>query len=248
MNTNGKYPLRIVVSDASGNKTDFDMTIKVNDSVPPGPDTSERVKFGDFVESHKGDKKLFGIDISSWQGEVDFEKVRDAGCEFVMIRLGYSSDGEVTIDSKFDENIAGARAAGLKIGVYLYSYDNNEEDVRASAEQLLEKLDGAELDLPVAFDWEDFTHFQTYGMSFDDLNGLYDVFEKEIRLAGYNCMLYGSMNYLEKVWKDTDKRPIWVASYGKHSGYEGPRVMWQAANTGRIDGISGDVDIDLMYQ
>jgi GH25 family lysozyme M1 (1,4-beta-N-acetylmuramidase) len=247
MNKNGKYPLDITVSDSSGNKTKCTMTIEVADSVPPGPDTAERIQFGDFVSDHKGDKKAFGIDVSSWQGDIDFEKVKDAGCEFVVIRIGYSADGKVTIDSKYDDNMRKAKKAGLKVGVYMYSYDNNEAAVRASAQEVLEKLDGIELDMPIAFDWEDFTHFQSYEMSFSNLNMLYDVFAEEVRKAGYTCMLYSSKKYLELVWDKTDKRIIWVARYGDKSGYDGPRIMWQASNIGRIDGIGGDVDLDIMY-
>ncbi len=247
MNTNGKYPLRITVKDASGNKEEFTMTVKVRDSVPPGPDTSKRTQFADFVSEYKGGKKSCGIDISSWQGDVDFGKVKEAGCEFVMIRIGYSSEGEVTIDSKFDDNFKGARDAGLKVGVYLSSYDNNVEAVRASAEQVAEKLGGAVLDLPVAFDWEDFVHYQSYGISFAELNGLYDVFEKEMKTAGYSCMLYSSRDKLDEVWKVTDRSPVWVANYAKKRGYKGPCIMWQACSTGRIQGISGDVDFDILY-
>ena len=165
-----------------------------------------------------------------------------------MIRIGYSSEGEVTEDGKFSQNIARAREAGLKVGIYLYSYDNNEEDVRASAHWITDKLAGAKLDLPVVFDWEDFGHFQVYGMSLNELNGLYDVFADEISSAGYDCMLYGSKTYLEKIWHYTDVRPVWLAHYAVSTDYKDPYRMWQASSTGRIPGIDGYVDMDILFE
>jgi len=85
-------------------------------------------------------------------------------------------------------------------------------------------------------------------MSFADLYRLYDAFADEISKAGYEPMLYGSKLYLEEVWEDTDKRPVWLAHYADRTNYKGPYRIWQAANTGRIKGISGDVDLDIMYE
>ena len=85
-------------------------------------------------------------------------------------------------------------------------------------------------------------------MSFADLNKLYDAFADELAGKGYDCMLYGNKNSLENIWKDTDTRPVWLAHYTDKTDYEGPYRMWQASCTGRIDGIDGDVDMDIMYR
>lgn len=243
----GEYPLRAVITDSSGNSTKADIRVVVEESVPESSDDAERTEFGDFRAEHKGDGRSFGIDVSTWQGGVDFDAVKKAGCEFVMIRIGYSSDGNFIMDSRFQRNIENAQAAGLKVGIYLYTSDNSESDIRASAGWVADKLKGAKLDLPVAFDWEDFSHFQQYKMSFADLNRLYDAFEEEITGSGYDCMLYGSRNYLEKVWTDTEKRPVWLAHYTDKTDYEGPYRMWQASCTGSISGIDGDVDMDILF-
>ena len=275
MQTNGSYPLHVTVTDASGNSVDWKLTVKVADSVPAYTDNSPRTAFGDFASAHKGDGRAFGIDVSVWQGDIDWEKVRAAGCDFAFIRIGYSSEGEVTEDSKFAQNLKGAQAAGVKTGVYLYSSDNNEEDVRKSVRWVKEHLGGAQLDLPVVFDWEDFGRFQNYEMSFADLNALYDAFADELAngtapavegdaeedaeaadatdastgdaAPSYNAMLYSSKNPLEKVWEETDTRPIWLAHYTDKTDYKGPYKVWQASCTGRIDGIGGDVDMDILY-
>lgn len=248
MNTNGSYPLHVTVTDASGNSIDWDVTVQVADTVPVYTDTSARTQFGDFAAKYADEDRSFGIDVSTWQGDIDFEAVKKAGCDFVIIRIGYSIDGEVTIDDKFDQNFERAKAAGLRVGIYLYSYDNSEEKVRASADWIIEKLGGETLDLPIAFDWEDFGCFQTYKMSFTDLNNLYLDFEDQLSTAGYECMLYGSLNYLEKVWEHTEETEVWLAHYTDETDYEKSYMIWQQSSTGNIDGINGDVDFDIMYE
>ena len=244
---NGSYPLHITVTDASGNSIDWDATIVVADSLPSYSDSSEKYPFSSFKKTYAADGRHFGIDVSSWQSDIDFNKVKAAGCEFAVIRAGYSIDGFVEIDSKFKQNLKRAKEAGVPIGLYLYSYDNTEEKARSSARWLIDQLGGEKIDYPVAFDWEDFGQFQTYKMSFIGLNKMYDAFADELESAGYDCMLYGSKNYLEKIWTDTDTRPIWLAHYTDQTDYKGPYRIWQASSSGRIDGIDGAVDMNIMY-
>ena len=243
----GTYPLHVTVTDASGNSIDWDLNVEVAENVPGYDIDTEKMPFEDFISDHRSEGKAFGIDVSEWQNGIDFEKVKAAGCEYVIIRIGYSRDGELTVDSRFEENFRNAREAGLKIGAYVYCSDNSEEKVRDTAKQAVEMLGGEPLDLPIAFDWEDFSHFQTYKMSFYGLNRLYDAFTEEISVAGYECMLYGSKIFLENIWEKTDERPVWLAHYTGSTDYKGKYVMWQASCTGRINGISGDVDMDILY-
>ena len=247
MEKSGKYPLHVKVTDASGNVTEWDLNVEVVDEIPTSDYTADRTDFADFVSEHKGEDRAFGIDVSAWQDEIDFRAAKKAGCEFVIIRIGYTSDEEVKIDKTFSRNLQGAKAAGLKVGVYLYSTDTTEDQVRKSADWIIDTLDGANLDFPVAFDWEDFDDFQDYGISLHELNKLYDAFADELSQAGYGCMLYSSKNYLEKVWDKTDVRPVWLAHYTEKTDYEGPYMLWQASCTGKISGIDGDVDMDILY-
>ncbi len=247
MKKNGRYPLHVTVTDASGNKTEWDMYVDVADNVPAYNDNFPRTSFSDFMKKHKGKGRSFGIDVSTWQGDVDFKSVKSAGCDFVIIRVGYSADGKVNIDSKFEQNYKKAKEAGLRRGLYLYSYDNTEEKAQASADWIIKKLAGDRPELPIAFDWEDFGRFQAYDMNFATLNRMYDVFENELSKAGYESMLYGSKNFLEKVWEDTDQRPVWLAHYTEKTDYKGPYNIWQASCTGRINGIDGDVDMDIKF-
>ena len=148
MEENGSYPLHATVTDASGNKADRKLTVEVVDAVPQYEDDRERTSFADFVQAHKGEGKAFGIDVSEWQGDIDFEKVKKAGCEFVIIRIGYNLDGEFNYDSKFEYNLKAAREAGLKVGLYMFSYDNSADTLKAATNTIVEKLAGEELDLP----------------------------------------------------------------------------------------------------
>ena len=247
MEENGKYPLHVKVTDSSGNTTEWDLNVEVTDELPAYEDTTERTEFADFASAHKGKDRSFGIDVSAWQDEIDFKAVKEAGCEFAIIRIGYTGDGDIDIDKRFSRNFEGAKAAGLKTGIYLYSTDTTEEQVRQAADWIIEKLEGENLDFPVAFDWEDFDDFQDYGISLHELNKLYDAFADELSQAGYGCMLYGSKNYLEKVWDKTDTRSVWLAHYTEKTDYEGPYMLWQASCTGRISGIDGAVDMDILY-
>ena len=131
--------------------------------------------------------------------------------------------------------------------MYLYTTDTTEEQVRQAADWIIETLGSENLDFPVAFDWEDFDDFQDYGISLHEVNKLYDAFADELSQAGYGCMLYGSKNYLEKVWEKTDIRPVWLAHYTEKTDYEGPHMLLQASCTGKISGIDGDVDMDILY-
>ena len=244
---NGDYPLHVTVTDASGNSTEWDLTVSVIDEIPEVTYETESTEFADFVSDNKGKGKSFGIDISAWQNEVDFKALKKAGCEFVIIRIGYTYEKELNIDKRFRQNLEGARAAGLKTGIYYYSTDNTEEEVRYAASWIKDTLAGYSPDLPVAFDWEDFECYQNYGMSLYELNKLYDAFADELGKSGYGCMLYGSKVYLEKIWEKTDVRPVWLAHYTEKTDYKGPFMLWQASSTGRISGIDGDVDMDILY-
>lgn len=246
----GNYSITATVTDSSGNQTSWDMNVVVLSEIPaPTPSEisdSDGTPFADFMDTYSGDNRKFGIDVSAWQGDIDFNAVKEAGCEFVIIRMGYFYD-EINIDDWYAENIRKAREAGLKVGVYFYTTANSAEDVRELAKYISEQLDGQELDFPVAFDWEEFTTFQQYGMSTHFLNELFNLFAIEMENYGYSAMLYGSRNVLNDVWTNEYNHPVWLAHYTDETDYNGDYFMWQASSTGRIDGIDGYVDMNILY-
>lgn len=245
--TIGDYPLTAYATDSSGNVASWDVTISVVDSIPTPPDDRERMDFSDFAYIYGG-LGLPGIDVSTWQGNIDWNAVRDAGCQFAIIRMGYSYDS-IVMDDCFYANIEGARAAGIDISVYFYTTANSENEIREQAKWIADNLNGAELDLPVGFDWEEFGSFQKYGMSIKQINDLYSLFADEMAGYGYDTMLYSSKNFLNNIWNEHSKSisPVWLAHYVEETDYEGDHSIWQQSNCGRIPGISGDVDMNIMY-
>ncbi|MBR6325924.1 MAG: glycoside hydrolase family 25 [Lachnospiraceae bacterium] len=242
----GEYPLTIRLTDDAGHTTSKEMKVRVVTELSPGPDR-EREAFSDFAAAYKTDETDIGIDISRWQGDVDFEKVKAAGCEFVYMRIGGLDDGELYTDRYFSANLAGAKAAGLKIGIYWHAEEGSAEEVRKSVAYLMKVLDGQALDFPIAYDWEDYKNFERYGMNLADLNNCLKVFETAVEENGYAACLYGSKNFQENVWTCPKKLPVWLAHYTKSTSYAGDYFMWQHSCTGRIDGIDGDVDLDVYY-
>ena len=246
--TVGAYPITAIATDSSGNAVSWDVTIFVLNEVPAPVDNNPRVNYGDFIARYDGGNVRFGIDVSAWQTNVDFNAVRDAGCSFVIMRIGYYYS-EIKMDDYFRQNIENATAAGLDVGVYIYTTDNTEEGVREHARWIVEQLGGRKLGFPVAFDWEEFGHFQKYGMSIRDLNDIYAAFADELAKNGYSTMLYSSKNFLNNFWSEKTKalHPVWLAHFVDETDYDGEYAIWQASAYGHIPGITGDVDMDIQY-
>lgn len=245
--TIGIYPVFATVTDSSGNKTSWELKVEVVDELPNYDDTSDRLSFDKLMEDYSGEGRCFGIDVSKWQGDIDFKKVKEAGCSFVIMRIGSYYD-EYTLDSSFEQNYKGATEAGLNVGVYFYTTANTEEEIINNVKWINKTLDGDKVNLPIVFDWESFSNFQKYEMSIHDLNRFYLLFASELEKYGYDAMLYSSKNYLNNFWYDfSDEHPIWLAHYTSETDYEGNYDMWQMSCTGRIDGIGGDVDFNILY-
>lgn len=250
-NTVGRYDIEIVVTDVSGNSTNYDVTLNVVDEIRNnnngGGGTTSRLQFSDALERYGSENLELGIDVSEWQGDVDYEAVKEAGATFVMMRIGVVLDSgeEPALDGQFLDNIKSAKEAGLKVGVYLYSKALSKEEAIEEARWVLKQLDGESLDLPIVFDWEIWGNWNSYHMSFHDLNEMAHLFIETVEDEGYEGMLYGSKFYLENFWEDGEFENIWLAHYASNTSYEG-YMMWQFSNVGRINGIYGDVDLNVM--
>ena len=246
--TEGAYPIKATLTDSSGNSFSWDLTVYVGID-PPVQDTmtGDGMSFDEFRSAYAGDNRAFGIDVSQWQAGIDFNAVKEAGCEFVIMRIGYGDSDSYSLDSRYMENMAGATAAGIPVGIYFYSEDNDPDDVRDHARWIAGLLAGQKLDFPIAFDWEDFEHFQSYGMSIDDLNELYEAFADELSLYGLDTMLYSSKNFLEFFWTNDYHRPVWLAHYVDQTDYAGEYKIWQRCY-GKIAGINADTDFNILYK
>ena len=251
MNEAGTYPLVFKATDNSGNVTEKEFNLIVREPKSSGTSSgsvSTKTLFSEVVDAHKTENTQIGIDISKWQGDVDFNALKEAGVEFVIIRVGTSSgiNGENLVDSKFEQNINGANKAGIPVGIYFYSYANSEDRAISDALWVLEQIKEYKVDLPIAFDWENWSFYNEFNLSFFGLSSMADSFVKTVRDAGYEGMLYSSKNYLEDIWFKGDY-PVWLAHYTTKTNYEGDYEFWQLCNNGRVAGINGDVDINIRY-
>lgn len=251
LNTVGIYPLVFKAIDSSGNEESvaFDLNVyqPSNTVTPPTPKTA--INFSDIVSQHKNESTKIGIDVSSWQGTIDFEKIKNAGVEFIIVRVGGTrgTNGEYFLDKQFERNMEEANKYGIDVGIYFYSYSNSLEGARKDAEWVIEQIKDYKVTLPIAFDWEEWAYFNDYNMSFFGLTNMAEVFLSTIEASGYKGMLYSSKLYLEKIWLEMDY-DIWLAHYTEQTNYEGSYKIWQLCSNGNVDGIDGFVDINVMYE
>lgn len=247
----GSYKVEFQATDSSGNKTTIPFTLRVTKPKTGGGSSGVPSKylFTDAKQDLGGEGIKFGIDVSSWQGDLDFDKLKASGVEFAFVRVGSTKgmDGEFFLDSKFERNMEGFNRVGIPVGAYFYSYAKNEETAKKEAEWVIDHLKNYKVDLPVAFDFEDWSRYNRYKMSLYRLNRNADVFIDTLENAGYDGMLYGSLSYINKLWNTEDKT-VWVAHYTRNASYKDKFKFWQFSAAGKIDGVPGDVDMDIMYE
>jgi len=251
------YPLLFRATDSSGNVTEKKFNLKViapsssNGSSNNSGGSTPKVTtdFQDVIQNYKTDNTEIGLDISHHQGDVDFQKLKQAGVEFVFIRVGRTKGigGEYVLDTKFLQNIEEAEKYGIPVGIYFYSYANSKEAAIADANWVLEQIKDKKVDLPIAFDWENWNTYNNFGLSFFGLSTMANEFLNVFKEQGYDGVVYSSKNYLESIWMELDY-PVWLAHYVKNTNYEGEFLYWQLCSNGRVDGINGDVDIDIRYK
>lgn len=190
--------------------------------------------------------KKQGIDVSKWQGKIDWGKVKEAGIEFAIIREGYGKENPSQIDKRFEENYKGAKAAGIPVGVYHYSYADSVEDAKKEAQFCLKNIKGKQLEYPVVFDIEDKEQLKLNNRQRTDIC---KAFCEEIENAGYYAMIYCNLNwwnnYLNK--NELSQFDLWLAQWNVAK----PSVdcgIWQKLEKGKIDGISGNVDLNESFK
>ena len=182
-----------------------------------------------------------GIDVSRWQGEINWSQVAADDVSFVM--LGTRSKGAV--DPYFHRNIQQASAVGVKVGVYIYSLATTVEMAEAEADFVLDLIHDYPVSYPVALDMEDSTQGN---LSKEELAAIANAFCKKISDSGYYPIIYANENWLKnKLDMSLMDYPVWVARYSARPSYQNP-VMWQATSTGSVKGINGNVDIDFQFK
>ena len=227
-------------------------TPKWTSSLSPNPYAPEDfVTMNGYVTCTAGPTRR-GLDVSVYQEDIDWAQVRDAGFDFVFIRIGYRgySVGEIFADDRARENLAGAKAAGLDVGVYFYAQSITPEEAREEAQWCLDFLAGESLQLPVVYDWEWVDRSARTGqMDKATLTECAKTFCQTITSGGYKPMLYFN-SHVSRDLLDLEQLaeyPFWLAQYKDRMDYPYQVDVWQYTEEGSVPGIEGDVDIDLMF-
>lgn len=205
-----------------------------------------------YEEDGKKTSKL-GIDVSSYQKDIDWKKVKKAGVDFAIIRAGirgYGS-GKLVEDEKFKQNIKGAKAAGIDVGVYFFSQSITVEEAKEEAEFVYNLIKNYDLEYPVVYDTENITSSSARtnkaGLSANDRTDMAIAFCDYFESRGYDSMIYSNKRWflrnmnLEKL----DNYDIWLAQYSSELDYPFHFGMWQYTSSGKIPGIEGNVDVDI---
>ena len=227
---------------------------KPQEKAPAEPvTTAKTIKYKSPAGEFKG-----GIDVSSHNKEIDWEKVKNAGVQFAMIRCGYRGylTGKIVLDANFDYNIENACKNGIDVGIYFYSTATNETEALEEAAYVAEVIkakeeQGIEITYPVAYDFEEFyntdSRTRAKGLSALQISENTDAFLSYIKSQGYKPMLYAGKNPVKQHWEQwvVSKYDFWLAHYTEATEYTGNFLIWQYTSSGEVEGISGRVDLNI---
>lgn len=196
---------------------------------------------------------VLGIDVSKWQKEIDWDKVKNEGVDFAIIRCGYrgSVTGSLVEDPYFEQNIKGARAAGIKVGVYFFTQAVNEVEAVEEASMVISLLRDYELQYPVFIDTEGAGgNGRADSLNVEERTAVCEAFCTTVKNAGLEAGVYASRNwYNNKLTAGTlESYAIWLAEYRSVPLYQGYYQMWQYTSKGKINGINGNVDLNVSYR
>ncbi len=224
-------------------------------TLPPPP--ANPIGLGDFEMN--GDyltcistPSVLGIDVSEWQGEIDWQQVKDAGVEFVMVRVGWrgSEQGVLAEDTYARANLTGAAEAGIKVGAYIFSQAITPDEAVEEANFLLDIVKDYTIHMPLVFDWEFIdAEARTGNMDAETLTACAKAFCNTVQLAGYTPMIYFNTNQSFQMLelRELVDYPFWLAQYDTVLNYPYKIDMWQYTETGTVPGIATAVDINLYF-
>ena len=187
-----------------------------------------------------------GIDISVWQGNINWEKVKSAGIEFAMLRCGFGKNSHQK-DTQFETNYKNAKAAGVPVGVYHYSYATSVADAEKEADFCLSLLKGKQFEYPIAFDIEDKIQRD---LGKELISKIIVAFCEKVEKAGYYVCIYANKDWLVNRIDTYCKTryDVWIAEWTKKPTYNGQFGLWQYSSKGNVNGISGNVDMNIAYK
>lgn len=239
---------------------DISLLIKTEDEVDAeAEDSGVRDALSDADKTQLTEWKAFsgrskrGVDVSKWNGEIDWDKAKNAGVEFAIVRAGYrgSVTGSLVQDIYFDANMRGTAAAGIPVGVYFFTQATNEVEAVEEASAVLRWIRDYEITYPIFIDTEGAGgNGRADGLDADTRTLVCEAFCRTIENAGYQAGVYASRHWYNNNLhtQQLENYYIWLAEYRNVPLYQGYYRMWQYSSKGRIDGIDGNVDMNIMYE
>lgn len=207
---------------------------------------------GRVVYEQDGRQARTGVDVSTYQKEIDWQAVAADGIDFAILRAGYRgyTEGGLFADQTFQANLHGALDAGLEVGVYFFSQAITPQEAEEEADYVLEAVRGYEITYPIAFDWEPISpgnDARTDNLDNGTLTQCANAFCARIREAGYQPAVYfnQSLGYLRYDLRELTEYDLWLAEYDDSPDFYYYFDLWQYTHTGQVAGIEGDVDLDL---
>lgn len=249
------YRDELIVS--SGGKYRFvpiDTTLQLNDYQQTNLNILES---GEYQYVENGQITSYkGIDVSKFQGNIDWEKVAADGVQFAFVRVGYrgyGSEGKLVEDETYEDNIKGALSAGIKVGVYFYSQAISEEEAVEEANFMLERIAPYKIECPVVIDVELVGTSSNKGrmdsLNAEERTNVVKKFCETVEAAGYNPMIYHNMEVgaVKMNLEPLEQYPKWFASYSDRFYYPYAYDVWQYTASGSVSGIKGDVDVNISF-
>lgn len=190
--------------------------------------------------------QYFGIDVSEYQGAIDWQKVKTAGKSFAILRCGYGRYAD-QIDKRFEQNYKNAKAASVHVGAYLFSYAQTTAQAREEAEHCLRLIRGKQFEYPIVYDVETAAQRK---LGKEKLSAIVRTFCEMLEAHGYYVSIYANLDFLRNALTTevTSRYDVWLAQWAPKPTYKGAYGMWQYSSTGAVAGIRGMVDLDAAYK
>lgn len=250
--------------DISSTSKEYDTTITGDAEIDPENDdlTDEIGADVDVSELVAYKDKTNGIDVSKWQGKIDWQRVKQSGIDFAFIRIGYRGEnGTIYKDDNADYNIQQAQKANVLVGVYFFSTAVSTAEAVQEAQWTMQAIEGYSISYPVVYDCEGFSRVTSrmHSLTKEERTNNALAFLKEIKNTGYDAMFYGALNELKNsadwdIAKIEKNYKVWVAQYPSVTypekiapDYNRELHAWQYTNKGSVNGISGNVDMVVCY-
>lgn len=233
-------------------KTEADIDAEAEDSgIKDALSDADKTEVVDFRKTGSGTK--LGVDVSKWNGDIDWYRVKDSGVEFAIVRAGYrgSVTGSIVVDPYFEYNMHAAASAGISTGVYFFTQAVNEVEAVEEASAVIKLISEYDIEYPIYIDTEGAGgNGRADGLDRETRTLVCEAFCRTIENAGYKAGVYASRNWYNNNLDTArlDRYQIWLAEYRSVPLYEGYYHMWQYTSKGKIDGISGNVDLDISYE